>query len=141
MSDWLLYRRWVFANGWSECIGLGATGVLGWWVMRITGEPSSVVAVLRTALLGVAGGMLFEGILVGYAQARVLRAWDADFHSGPWIGPILGTPQMFVLRRYARPAGRWVLANALAWAVGMPVVFLGAVHRLFLIRLLPASGG
>jgi hypothetical protein len=222
VSGWLLYRRWVFANGWSECIGLGATGVLGWWVMRITGEPSSVVAVLRTALLGVAGGMLFEGILVGYAQARVLRAWDADFHSGPWIlataigagvawllgmipstamalagpaaagappawlegpmqyvlaagmglvlGPILGTPQMFVLRRYARRAGRWILANALAWAVGMPVVFLGAgavphetstavaimivgltclaagitvgaVHGLFLIRLLPASGG
>jgi hypothetical protein len=74
---------------------------------------------------------------------------------------------MLVLRRYAGRAGLWVLANALAWAVGMPVVFLGAgavphetsaavaitivgltclgagilvgaVHGLFLIRLLPA---
>jgi hypothetical protein len=42
------------------------------------------------------------------------------------LGPILGIPQMFVLRRYAPRASRWVLANAFAWAVGMPVVFLGA---------------
>lgn len=85
------------------------------------------------------------------------------------LGPILGIPQMFVLRRFAPRASRWVLANALAWAVGMPVVFfgagavpnemsvavaimivgltclaagliVGAVHGLFLIRLLPASG-
>lgn len=220
-AAWPLYRRWVLANGWSECLGLGATGVLGWWVMRLTGEPSSVIAVLGTALLAVAGGVLFEGILVGYAQARVLRARDTAFRSGQWIlataigagvawllgmipstamalagpaaageppawlsgpmqyvlaagmglvlGPILGIPQMFVLRRFAPRASRWVLANALAWAVGMPVVFfgagavpnemsvavaimivgltclaagliVGAVHGLFLIRLLPASG-
>lgn len=162
--------------------------------------------------------MLFEGILVGSAQARVLRARDPGFLSGHWIlataigagvawllgmipstamalagpsvagtppawldgllqyllaaamglvlGPILSIPQMFVLRRYAPRARRWVLANALAWAVGMPVVFLGAgavphetsavaamvivgltclaagivvgaVHGLFLIRMLP----
>jgi len=177
-SDWPLYRRWVLANGWSECVGLSAIGVLGWWVMRLTGEPSSVVAILGTALLAVTGGMLFEGILVGSAQARVLRARDPEFRSGHWIlataigagvawllgmvpstamalagpsaagtppawlggpvqyllaaamglvlGPILGIPQMVVLRRYAPRASRWVLANALAWAVGMPVVFLGA---------------
>jgi hypothetical protein len=219
--DWTLYRRWVFANGWSECLGLGATGALGWWVMRVTEEPSSIVTILATALFAVTGGMLFEGILVGYAQARVLRGPEPDFRSGRWIlataigagvawllgmipstamalagpaaageppawlggpvqyllaaamglvlGPMLGIPQMFVLRRYAPRASRWVLANALAWAVGMPVVFLGAgavphetstavailivgltcfaagivvgaVHGLFLIRLLRAEG-
>jgi hypothetical protein len=187
--------------------------------MRLTGTPASIGVVLGTALLAVLGGMLFEGALVGYAQARALRTWDAAFRSGPWIiataigagvawllgmipstamalagpsvageppawlegpmqyvlaagmglvlGPILGMPQMLVLRRYAARAGLWVLANALAWAVGMPVVFLGAgavpnetsaavaitivaltcfgagilvgaVHGLFLIGLLPA---
>ena len=217
--DWTLYRRWVLANGWSEGIGLGATGVLGWWVMRLTGEPSSVVAVLGTALLAVTSGVLFEGLLVGSAQAHVLRARDPGFLSGHWIfataigagvawllgmipstamalagpaaagtppawlggpvqyllaaamglvlGPILGIPQVVVLRRYTPRAIRWVPANALAWAGGMPVVFLGAgavpnetsaaiaivilgltcfaagivvgaVHGLFLIRMLSA---
>ncbi|HJQ65800.1 MAG TPA: hypothetical protein VJ816_05465 [Gemmatimonadales bacterium] len=178
MRDWPLYRRWVLANGWSECLGLGATGVLGWWIMRLTGEPASVVAVLGTALLAVTGGVLFEGILVGYAQARVLHARITNFGSSQWIlataigagiawllgmipstamalagpaaageppawlggpaqyllaaamglvlGPILGIPQMLVLRWSVPRASRWVLANALAWMVGMPLVFLGA---------------
>lgn len=42
------------------------------------------------------------------------------------LGPILGFPQWLVLRRHVRKAGWWVLANAAAWAVGMPVVFVGA---------------
>ena len=42
------------------------------------------------------------------------------------LGPFLGVPQMFVLRRHAPRAGWWVVANALAWAIGMPIVFLGA---------------
>lgn len=174
-----LYRRWVLANGWSECIGLGATGLLGWWVMRVTGEPSSIVAVLGTALLAVLGGMVFEGLLVGYAQARVLHGHNPAFRSGRWIlataigagiawllgmipstamalagpaaaggeppawltgpaqyllaaamgfvlGPILAIPQMLVLRHTVRRAGRWIPANALAWAIGMPVIFFGA---------------
>jgi hypothetical protein len=80
-------------------------------------------------------------------------------------GPVLGTPQFLVLRRWVRRAAVWILANALAWAVGMVVVFagagslsedatpmrvvltvavsclgagalVGAVHGLFLVRLL-----
>ena len=40
-------------------------------------------------------------------------------------GPILGLAQWIVLRRYVAHAGRWLWANALAWGVGMPVIFLG----------------
>lgn len=173
-----LYRRWVLANGWSECVGLGGTGLLGWWVMRV-GEPSSIVAVLGVALLAVLGGTVFEGFLVGYAQARVLHRQFPDFSSGRWIlataigagiawllgmipstamalagpaagggdppawlngpaqyvlaaamglvlGPILAVPQMLVLRATVQRAGRWISANALAWAIGMPVIFVGA---------------
>jgi hypothetical protein len=40
-------------------------------------------------------------------------------------GPILGAAQWAVLRRQVDGAGRWLWANALAWAVGMPLVFLG----------------
>jgi hypothetical protein len=40
-------------------------------------------------------------------------------------GPILGAAQWAVLRRQVDRAGRWLWANALAWAVGMPIIFLG----------------
>jgi hypothetical protein len=44
-------------------------------------------------------------------------------------GAILGVPQWRVLRRYVSRAGWWVLANALAWAAGMPLVFVAAGVR------------
>jgi hypothetical protein len=54
---------------------------------------------------------------VKYALASVM---------GVALGMILGAPQWRVLRRYASGASLWVWANAAAWAVGMPVVFIGA---------------
>jgi hypothetical protein len=41
------------------------------------------------------------------------------------LGPILAVPQWRVLRHYLPRAGYWVLANALAWMFGMPVIFIG----------------
>ena len=41
------------------------------------------------------------------------------------LGPILGLPQWLVLRHHLPKAGWWVLANALAWMVGMVIVFVG----------------
>jgi len=83
---------------------------------------------------------------------------------GLLAGTILGLPQWFVLRKHVAHAGWWILANALAWACGMPLVFLvtgagwsdsllsaavlaalglaaasalvGAIHGLFLVKLL-----
>jgi hypothetical protein len=40
-------------------------------------------------------------------------------------GPILGSVQAVILRRHVRGAGRWLWANAMAWALGMPVIFVG----------------
>jgi hypothetical protein len=40
-------------------------------------------------------------------------------------GALLSFAQYLVLRRSARKAGRWIPANMLAWAVGMPVIFQG----------------
>jgi hypothetical protein len=84
---------------------------------------------------------------------------------GAVAGPVLAAFQFRVLRRYVGHAARWLAANALAWAVGMPVIFagihmahsdatpiamagivigtlaaagaaVGAVHGLFLVHLL-----
>ena len=41
------------------------------------------------------------------------------------VGPILGSAQWVVLKRHVPRAFRWLGANALAWAVGMPLIFLG----------------
>ena len=40
-------------------------------------------------------------------------------------GPVLGAAQWFALRRFVDRAGRWLWANAIAWATGMPLIFLG----------------
>jgi hypothetical protein len=45
---------------------------------------------------------------------------------GVALGMILGAPQWRVLRRYVPGASLWVWANAAAWAVGMPVIFISA---------------
>ena len=47
---------------------------------------------------------------------------------GMFLGLMLGTPQWVALRQHVRRAGWWVPANALAWMVGMPLVFLGATN-------------
>lgn len=81
------------------------------------------------------------------------------------LGIVLGFPQWLELRRYVKNAGWWILANALAWTIGMPQLFaapgiigegfaawqiafiiftaivsagasVGAIHGLFLIWLL-----
>jgi hypothetical protein len=49
------------------------------------------------------------------------------------LGSILGVPQWLVLRRHLPKAGWWVLANALAWMVGMVIVFVG-------ISFIPSEG-
>jgi hypothetical protein len=44
---------------------------------------------------------------------------------GAVTGPVLGLGQWLVLRRHVVRAGRWIMANAVAWALGMVVIFLG----------------
>lgn len=57
--------------------------------------------------------------LVKYSLAALL---------GAALGPMLGVTQWVVLRRHMARAAWWIPANALAWAVGMPIVFVGAGH-------------
>jgi len=58
------------------------------------------------------------------ALAQLLLAAGLGFVAGP----ILGIAQWTVLRRVVAHAGRWLWANALAWAIGMPLIFLGMDH-------------
>ncbi|MBI3133735.1 MAG: hypothetical protein HYZ14_03580 [Bacteroidetes bacterium] len=42
------------------------------------------------------------------------------------LGALFGLFQFFALRKYATPANRWILANALGWALGMCCIFIFA---------------
>ena len=178
-----LYLRWIVANGWGELVGLGATAALLAWAAGAFREPASPLAVLGTALLAIAGGTAFEGVVVGYAQARALRPSVPALGGGQWVaataigaavawtlgmtwaalagppsgaeapawlqgplqyalaaamglvlGPVLALPQARALRRHTRRPALWIPGNAVAWAVGMPIVFVGA-------GLVPAGAG
>ena len=54
--------------------------------------------------------------LVMYSLAAVM---------GLVLGPILGLPQWWVLRRHLHYAAWWIPANAVAWALGMVAIFVG----------------
>ena len=88
---------------------------------------------------------------------------------GAVAGAILSFAQHLALRGRVAHAGRWIPANMLAWAVGMPIVFwamdlafklpalwqsvaiviaalllmgavVGAIHGAFLVRMVAATG-
>lgn len=173
-------RRWVWANGWSEMLGLGLTSLIAWTVNHMLGNSQSTGAVLLIAVVFIITGTFCEGALVGFAQARVLRSQLPSLSFGRWIrltalgaglawlagmipstivslsssnltdtqngsppfsgvvvfaaaalmgivlGPFLGIPQWFELRRHFEGAGWWIAANSAAWALGMVIVFAGA---------------
>lgn len=175
-GDRAFYFAWVVANAWTEALGLSATLLIG-GMLAPQFEGAGASTVLLGAALAVILGACLEGVVVGYAQARVLArrlpalvpsrwifataigaalAWllgmvpsttlalldtgDAAAGSaqppalmqyalgaalGVAAGPILGIAQWRVLREHAPRAWRWIIANALAWAAGMVLLFVG----------------
>jgi hypothetical protein len=171
-----IYRRWVVANAWSECLGLGTTlvvaGAVAPWLERTERLPGAIAGALAAILLG----MALEGAVVGWAQEGVIRRSLLRLRPGAWVGatvvgaglawalgmipstimtllsvsdgaessspsataqyvfaallgavagPVLAAAQWTTLRRHVDRAGSWLWANALAWSVGMPLVFAG----------------
>jgi hypothetical protein len=97
---------------WVRASALGA-GLA--WILGMT--PSTVMALAAgDAPCGDAPPMAGLDLLVTLALAVGL---------GASAGPILGALQWRVLRTTVPRAGRWLWANAAAWAVGMPVIFAG----------------
>lgn len=93
---------------WTVATALGA-GV-AWFLGMI---PSTLMALASPQPASAPGTE--PGPLVQYGLAAGL---------GVLLGLILGGAQWFVLRRYTRRSTWWLWANAIAWGVGMPVVFM-----------------
>lgn len=172
------YVRWVVANAWSEGLGLGGTLLLAYLLAGgLATRLADRTVVLLGAVLAVLLGTLLEGVLVGWAQGRVLAARTPNIPVRDWtlataigagiawtlgmlpstlmallgtgapatpsadppagvmlllaaamgllLGPVLALAQWRVLRRAVGRPGRWLLANAAAWSLGMVLVFAG----------------
>jgi hypothetical protein len=164
------------ANAIGELIGLGCAAALGAAVISNIGDTESTVGSIVVAVVMITGG-IFEGVVVGFSQWRVLRhhlprltgrLWIAATAAGAFVawvigmipstvmsiqsnaassspppeisdaviyllaatmglvlGPILAVMQWMVLRRHVGRAGVWIVANSVAWALAMPVMFIG----------------
>lgn len=84
------------------------------WLLGMV--PSTLAALAAAGPSGSAAPMTEPPALAQYGLALLL---------GAVTGPVLGLGQWLVLRRHVARAGRWIMANAVAWAVGMVVIFLG----------------
>jgi hypothetical protein len=96
-------RAWMLAT---------AAGAALAWTLGII--PSTVIAFRPEATFQ--SPVTEPGALAQFALAVAL---------GLVAGPVLGFAQWTVLRHHVAHAARWLWANAAAWAVGMPLVFLG----------------
>jgi hypothetical protein len=107
--DELPWGYWIAATG---------SGALAAWILGMV--PSTWMSLAADASLA-----------AGVSQAAAPEVSDAmqlllAVPLGAVAGLVLAYPQFLVLRRYLKRSWRWLPANALAWALGMPLVFLGA---------------
>jgi hypothetical protein len=96
-------------KAWTAATALGAGAA---WVIGMA--PSTIFGLIASS--GQSAAPAEPPVLLQYTLAVLL---------GLVAGPILGSSQALVLRRHTGRAGCWLWANAMAWAVGMPVIFLG----------------
>ena len=95
-------------GSWTRATAVGA-GVA--WLIGMV--PSTVINLVET---GGPSAPPELPALAQYALAVLL---------GAVTGPILGLAQWVTLRRSVDGAIDWLVANAVAWAVGMPLIFFG----------------
>lgn len=119
----------VIAGGLVEGVALGVAQAagLGRWLPRpdrrrwvlVTVAVAGIgwaAASAPSVLAGDDGGGQPSWLLIALGAAGL----------GVAMGGVLGAAQALVLRGHVTHPGRWVAANALAWAPAMSVIFLGA---------------
>ncbi len=107
-AQWLVLRRYIKH--------------IGKWIAVTT------IVIVIAWLLGIQAIILLTFYLAldhaGTVETRILAARGALL-LGAWVGSALGLAQGLVLRGHVRQIGWWIFANALAWACGLLVAFVG----------------
>ncbi len=121
----------------SGAIEATIVGLTQWWTMHpwfpMIGRFAWWRATLVGALLGYVLGYLPSTLMsMGEAATQTPQAEPPQWITlllaaglGAVAGAVLSFAQWLVLRRKVKRAGLWIPANMLAWAFGMPVIFLG----------------
>ena len=156
--------QWAAMRPWLPQISCRA-----WWLATLAGAllayvlgylPSTLINLMQSSADASAAPMAEPPQAVVLLLAAGL---------GAVAGAILSFAQYLALRGRVAHAGRWIPANMLAWAVGMPIVFwamdlafklpalwqsvaiviaalllmgavVGAIHGAFLVRMVAATG-
>lgn len=139
-----LWLRWALAMLVGEAIGFGVAGLVAWAAFSSLGDvPASLALVILAG--GIEGAIVGYAqarcIPVGRARwtaftaAAAVLAWTAGMLLGPRLpteslllaapllligmGLLMGMLQWLELRRHAPRAWRWIVANAVAWPMGL----------------------
>jgi len=107
VAQWLVLHRYIKRiNAW---VMVTAIAVMIVWLIGI---KISALMVFSITL---------DTTLTPEMQARTLLKGVALL--GAWVGGMLGFAQWFVLKSHVHQAAMWIVANALAWALGLVVAF------------------
>lgn len=115
--DWALWVQWVLAT------------TLGWLVgWALTGAPTvgAVIGITQWLVLRPqvhqAGWWILAsttGWAMGTAVVTLVFPPEVEVMAGAVLGALTGLAQWFVLRRWVRQAGWWIITSTLGWLVGL----------------------
>ena len=111
LAQWAVLRQRLSALPWRHWWLATALGALVAWAAGMI--PSTVMS-LQSAETVTPAPEIPDSLV--YTLAALM---------GLGLGVILALPQWWVLRRYVARAGWWLPANMAAWALGMPLIFIG----------------
>jgi len=114
VAQWLVLRRYVKRiNAW---VIVTAIAVMVAWLIGLK------VSALMIFSIGL------DPTLTTAMKTRALL--QGVFLLGAWVGGVLGFAQWTVLKAHIHRAFLWIVANALAWALGLVVAFMmvGMTH-------------
>jgi hypothetical protein len=107
-------RRWLPSLARRDWVAATAIGAGLAWLLGMI--PSTILSLIDRG----------ESVATGpQAEPSMLTQLGLAVLLGLFLGPVLAAAQLRVLRPQVSHAGRWIWANALAWAAGMPVIFAG----------------
>jgi hypothetical protein len=108
LAQWLVLRRYVKRLGW-------------WIVATMVGAIAAWLIGLKVSVMLIL--IFFDSTLSVTLSAALLKA---IFLLGAWVGAVLGLTQWLVLRTHVRHGVLWIVANAVAWGLGLVVALIGA---------------
>lgn len=93
-----------------------------WWLATLVGALAAyVLGYLPSTIISMSQTITDAPATVAEPPQRVVLLMAAGL--GLVAGAVLSFAQFLVLRGKVSNAGRWIPANMLAWAIGMPIIF------------------